>query len=197
MPDFASEPAQPRTKVTMEARPGRLPDGTPVITRTITPGDGPSLAQGLQRLSPQGNAYRFLHYRKRFTEEELHYLTHCDFVDHIALVLAATDEKGNETDRVGVARCVRTESGSDLAEAAIVLVDDWQHRGAGTLLLRHLADLAVQAGIRRWQTLMFQENVAAERLFARVATEIFRRARGFGTCEIFYALRAAPGRGWK
>jgi GNAT superfamily N-acetyltransferase len=188
MPDFASESTHPRARVTMESRHARLRDGTPVVTRPITPGDGPSLAQGLRRLSPQGNAYRFLHFRKRFTEEELHYLTHCDFVDHIALVLAVTDDAGNETDRVGVARCVRTEPGSDTAEAAIVFVDEWQHRGAGTLLLRHLADLAFQAGIRKWQTLMFQENVAAECLFARVATEISRRARGFGTCEIWYAL---------
>jgi GNAT superfamily N-acetyltransferase len=197
MSDPVSEPAPTRLPVTMVPRHSRLPDGTPVVTRPITPGDGPSLAQGLRRLSPQGNAYRFLHFRKRFTEEELYYLTHCDFVDHLALVLAAVDEAGNETDRVGVARCVRTVPGSDLAEAAIVFVDAWQHRGAGTLLLRHLADLAVQAGIRKWQTLMFQENVAAERLFARVATEISRRARGFGTCEILYALPETSDGIWK
>ena len=175
----------------MAARHTCLRDGTPIVTRLITPRDGPALARGLRRLSPQGNAYRFLHFRKRFTEQELHYLTHCDFVDHLALVLARTDEHGHEIEEVGAARCIRLPDDPECAEAAIVLVDDWHRQGGGTLLLRHLADLAFQAGIRRWQTLMFQENVAAERLFARVAVEVSRRPRGFGTCEILYALRGA------
>lgn len=172
----------------MDARRARFRDGTPLVTRPITSKDGPALARGLRRLSPQGNAFRFLHFRKRFTENELHYLTHCDFVDHIALVLATTDERGRELEEAGVARCIRISPGSKIAEAAIVLVDDWHRQGGGTLLLRHLADLSLQAGICQWQTLMFQDNVAGERLFASVADEVSRRQRGYGTSEIVYSL---------
>jgi GNAT superfamily N-acetyltransferase len=173
----------------MGARSARLRDGTSVVTRPITTEDGPALARGLRRLSPQGNAFRFLHYRQRFTEDELHYLTHCDFVDHLALVLARTDEQGRELEEVGVARCIRLTEETEIAEAAIVLVDDWHRLGGGTLLLRHLADLSLQAGIRQWRAIMFQDNVAAERLFSHVADEISRRRSGYGTSEIHYALR--------
>jgi GNAT superfamily N-acetyltransferase len=193
----ADNPGGPESGVrppgAMEARRAFLRDGTPVVTRPITPRDGPALARGLRRLSPQGNAFRFLHFRKRFTEQELHYLTHCDFANHLALVLARTDSRGHEIEEVGAARCIRLPEDPETAEAAIVLVDDWHRQGGGTLLLRHLADLALQAGIRKWQTLMFQENVASERLFARVADEISRRPRGYGISEILYALSPEGG----
>lgn len=184
----------PEPLVSLLSRRATLRDGVSVVTRPITPHDGPWLVRGLHRLSPEGNAYRFLHHRKRFTEAELHYLTHCDFVDHIGLVLAALGTDGNEIDGVGVARCIRKVGDPGAAEVAIVFVDAWQQRGAGTVLLGHLADLAWQAGIRRWQAFMLDGNVAGERLLARFGREVARARPGFGTNEITYALhpRLAP-----
>lgn len=176
--------------VSLNPRRVMLRDGALAVTRPITPADSPALTCGLHRLSPAGNAYRFLHHRKRFTGQELHYLTHCDFVDHIGLILAILDTGGDETDQVGVARCIRSKDDPGLAEVAIVLVDEWHRRGAGTALLAHLADLAWQAGIRRWQAFMLEGNVAAERLLARIGTEKNRARRGFGTNEVIYALRS-------
>lgn len=178
-----------KTVISMAPRVATLPDGTSVVTRPVTPPDGIWLTRGLKRLSPQGNAYRFLHHRKRFTEPELHYLTHCDFVDHIGLVLGILDADGREVDGVGVARCIRSPEDSSLAEAAIVFVDEWQNRGAGKVLLHHLADLALQAGIRRWQTFIHHDNRAAERLFRKCGDEISRGRPGFGVNEILYRLK--------
>jgi GNAT superfamily N-acetyltransferase len=177
-----------RKTVSLEPRLITLRDGARAVTRPVGPQDGPSLARGLRRLSPQGNAYRFLHHRKRFTEQELHYLTHCDFVDHIGLVFVVLDAEGRERDGVGVARCIRTAEDPELAEVAIVFVDEWQRRGAGSILLGHLADLAWQAGIRRWLAVMHQENVAAGRLFSRFGDEVKRGRPGFGATEVTYAL---------
>lgn len=171
-----------------EIRCFRLADGTPALTRPITPADGAALTRGLRRLSPAGHAYRFLHYRKRFTEAELHYLTHCDFVDHIALILAICDGAGNELDQVGVARCIRTKSDPEVAEVAIVLVDEWQAKGGGTALLRHLSSLAQRAGVRRWLAYMLAENLGGLRVLAAVTREVSRRTLGSGmielTCEL-------------
>lgn len=166
----------------------RLADGTPAATRLIRHDDGPSLQRGLERLSETSNAYRFLHYRGRFSEADLHYLTHCDFVDHIATILAILDEQGNETDQVGVARCIRSKTEPDLAEVAIVLVDQWQHLGGGSALIGYLARLAWQAGVRRWQAFSFTENVAIHKLLATVATKVSTRPFGHGVVEAIYAL---------
>jgi GNAT superfamily N-acetyltransferase len=189
MPDLVGGSAPPPMLESMKPRYAQLRDGTPVVSRPIRPADSPALARGLRRLSPQGNAYRFLHYHKRFTTEELHYLTHCDFVNHLALVLARTDGAGREVEEVGVARCIRVPDDPECAEAAIVLVDDWHRLGGGTALLHHLADLSLRKGIRRWKTLMLRDNEAAHRLFRRVGDEISNRNLGFDTCEILYALR--------
>lgn len=166
----------------------RLLDGRPALTRPIRPGDAIALTRGLGRLSPTGNAYRFLHHRKRFTDAELHYLTHCDFRDHIALILALLDADGREADEVGVARSIRTKSDPQLAEVAIVIVDDCQHQGGGTALLRHLARLAWTTGIRRWSALSLADNLAAPRLLTRVGREISRRVAGYGAVETIYEL---------
>jgi GNAT superfamily N-acetyltransferase len=176
------------------AEPFFLRDGTPAVTRSITPADGDALTRGLTRLSPEGHAYRFLHYRSRFTAAELDYLTGCDFTDHIALILAIRDATGREMDQVGVARSIRTKEDPELAEVAIVVVDEYQHRGGGLALLRHLAALAWARGIRRWRAFSLEDNLAAPRLFARVGTEISRRKFGDGTAETIYALQPASAR---
>ncbi len=174
----------------------RLSDGTPAVTRPIAPDDGVWLSRGLQRLSPEGHAYRFLHYRSRFTEQELHYLTHCDFADHIALILAILDASGREIDEVGVARSIRTKDDPQLAEVAIVLVDEWQRCGAGTALLGHLAQLAWASGIRRWQALSLADNLAAPKLLAKFGREVSAHRPGHGAIETIYELRDPSGEDW-
>lgn len=175
-------------KVSLRARTATLRDGAPVVTRPITPADAPALTRGLSRLSPEGNAYRFLHHRKQFSAAELNYLTHCDFVDHVALVLASLNGDGREVDQVGVARCIREPDDPTAAEVAIVFVDEWQRRGAGTALLGHLADLARSAGIARWRAHILDGNESAERLLARFGREIARARPGFGISQVTYLL---------
>lgn len=165
-----------------------LSDGTLAVTRPITPEDGPALNRGLKRLSPSGHAYRFLHYRKQFTETELHYLTHCDFVDHIAVILALVDAEGNEIDQIGVARCIRDPENPELAEVAIVLVDEWQRHRGGTALLKRLARMAWAAGIRRWQGFSLAGNVGSEKILATCGRELSRSSLGHGVVVAYYEL---------
>jgi GNAT superfamily N-acetyltransferase len=85
--------------------------------------------------------------KRNFRPAELQYLTTCDFEDHIVLVMAVLDAEGNEVDGIGVARCIRDPDDPGLAEVAIVQVDEWQHRGTGRRLLRHLADYALAGAL--------------------------------------------------
>lgn len=166
---------------------GTLSCGTTVSARPIRPGDGPSLQCGLKRLSPQGNVYRFLQHRKTFTEQELHYLTHCDNIDHFARILAVVDADGREVDAIGVARFVRDQSDPELAEVAIVLVDEWQGRGGGTILLGALAADAWKAGIRRWHGPIFAENTVSRKLLSKFGRLL--EARGREIRDETYELR--------
>ncbi len=176
--------------MTRPAEPARfsLRDGTSALVRPIGPADAPFLQRGLQRLSETSNAYRFLHYRGRFSDADLHYLTHCDFVNHLAAILAILDDKGREIDEVGVARCIRSKTEPDLAEVAIVLVDDWHGLGGGRALLHYLAKLAWEVDIRRWQAFSFPENVAIARLLDTVGERSSAHPSGHGTVMSIHAL---------
>jgi GNAT superfamily N-acetyltransferase len=166
-----------------------LRNGTRAVLRAIRASDGAALTRGLGRLSPAGHAYRFLQYRKRFTPAELAYLTGCDFFDHIALILAILNDDGREVDQVGVARSIRTQDDPELAEVAIVLVDEWQQQGGGSALFRRLSELAWQTGIRRWLAFSLEDNLAAPKLLARVGEEISIRRCGAGAVETIHHLR--------
>lgn len=133
-----------------------------------------------------GNVYRFLQRRKTFSERELRYLTHCDNIDHFAKILAVLDGEAREIDTIGVARFIRDAGDPALAEVAIVLVDEWQGRGGGAILLGALADEAWKAGIRRWHGLIFAENTASQKLLAKFGRLI--SAQGRDVRDEVYAL---------
>ncbi len=168
--------------------PITLSCGTPALIRPIRPTDADSLQLGLKRLSPEGRAYRFLHSRSRFSDKELHFLTHCDNIDHFALILTILDESGHEQDAVGVTRFIRDKKIPTQAEVAIVLVDEWQRRGGGTQLLAALADIARQAGITHWQTFSLLDNAATPRLLAHTGSLTSQRRVGQGLIESLYQL---------
>src|SRR5690242_20091419 len=90
----------------------------------------------------------------RLTESQLRYLLAVDHRQHEALL--AVDEDGGEA--VGVARFVRAPEDPALAEAAIIVVDDWQRIGLGTALLRMLAERAGELGVKRFEATVLREN---------------------------------------
>ncbi len=169
---------------------GHLSDGTPAIARPIRVDDDITLQSGLKRLSPEGQVHRFLQYRGEFTEQELYYLTHCDMVDHCAMILAITDDSGQEIDRIGVARYIRDKDTPDLAEVAIVVIDEWQRRGCGTFLAKALAEAAWKHNIRRWQAFSMSDNTAIQKLLGQVGKKSGERRLGHGTVELTYELHA-------
>ena len=88
------------------------------------------------------------------SESMVRYLTTVDHHDHEALV--ALDPETGEG--VGVARYVRDADDEKRAEAAVTVIDDWQGRGLGTLLLELLAARAREEGITRFTALMLASN---------------------------------------
>ncbi|MCC6777147.1 MAG: GNAT family N-acetyltransferase [Hyphomicrobiales bacterium] len=68
-----------------------------------------------------------------------------DFVDHVALV-AVVDEDGSAV-IAGGARYVVV--GPGCAEVAFAVIDGYQGQGIGAALMRHLAIIARQAGLRQ------------------------------------------------
>ena len=106
--------------------PIALRDGSRIRIRQGHRTDRQLLLRGFERLSPE------------LSEPMVRYLTEIDHRDHEAMI--ALDEETGEG--VGVARYVRDRERPDAAEVAVTVIDDWQGRGVGTLLLETLSGRA-------------------------------------------------------
>jgi GNAT superfamily N-acetyltransferase len=134
--------------------PIALRDGSRVRLRQGHRADKQLLLRGFERLGPESRYRRFLAAMPELSEKMVRYLTEIDHHDHEAI--AAIDEKTGEG--IGVARYVRDPERPDLAEAAVTVIDEWQGRGLGTLLLEVLGARARAEGIRSFTALMLATN---------------------------------------
>jgi GNAT superfamily N-acetyltransferase len=147
----------------MEELETRLRDGTRVLLRPILPEDKDRLREGLRLLSPESRYLRFHSPVTKLTDEQLRYLTEIDYHDHMAWV--ALDEDNPDVPGIGVARYVRLADEPTIAEAAVTVLDAYQGRGVGTLLLGLLARSARAAGIDTFRNYVLLENDAMLDLF--------------------------------
>jgi acetyltransferase len=139
------------------------------------------------RLSADSVRRRFLIPKPRLSSAELRFLTHVDQHHHLALAAVAADDPAR---LLAVARCVRLEPGGDVADFAIVVLDEHQGQGLGTVLARALADAAHAAGIRRFSATTLAENVAAVRLMRTFAARLHDRGIRAGVRELTLDLAA-------
>jgi RimJ/RimL family protein N-acetyltransferase len=148
----------------MEERRFRLQSGHTVLIRPIRSDDAPALAAAIEQLSEQSRYRRFHAHTLHLDAQMLTYLTEIDHHDHEALVALAP----GSGDIVGVARFVRDTATPDTAELAIVVVDAWQRRGLGTVLIRQLARRAEEVGIDHFAAEILAENTPTLALVHRL-----------------------------
>ena len=140
-----------------------LRDGTPVLVRPIRPEDKALLQQGVAQLSDVSRYRRFMRAVTELSESQLAYLTEIDYVNHMAW--GALDLSGPEPRGAGVARYVRSDEDPAKAEVAVTVLDEYQGRGLGTLLLGVLAQSAAQHGIHTFIAYVLHENAPMMRIF--------------------------------
>jgi RimJ/RimL family protein N-acetyltransferase len=155
------------------ARELALRDGTRILVRPILPEDKQALREGFDRLSERSRYRRFLTSLEHLSDRQLRDLTEVDYVDHMAWV--AVDPSRPERPGIGVARYVRLPEEPTAAEAAVTVIDEYQGRGIGTILLGLLAGSARAHGIRCFRGYVLAENApmmeVLQGLGARVAQD--------------------------
>jgi GNAT superfamily N-acetyltransferase len=164
----------------------RLRDGSEVTIRELTLRDAPVLAEAFERLSPESRDLRFLGAKPRLTTPDLEYLTDVD--GHLHEALGAVDTATGKG--VGVARFVRLDPHAPVAEVAVTVVDGWQRRGLGTLLLEKLSERARTEGIERYTALVSGENRAVVGLLDAIGARVLTANAAAGTVE--YEVELAP-----
>jgi GNAT superfamily N-acetyltransferase len=149
-----------------------LRDGTRVLLRPVVPEDKVRLVQGLDRLSPASRYRRFMTAVARISPKQLAYFTELDYVNHYAVGALTLDEPGQPG--IGVARYVRLVEEPTAAEVAVTIIDEYQGRGVGKLLLRALAAVAAEHGIRSFQAEIMGDNRGARALVTGMGARIAR-----------------------
>ncbi len=123
-----------------------LRDGTPVVLRPVVPDDRDEMQWGVRNLSPTSRYRRFFSPVTELSERQLDYFTEIDYRDHFAWGALLADP-GAEHPGLGVGRYIRLRGQPDSAEFAVVVLDGWQSRGCGTLLLSAVLLAARHNGI--------------------------------------------------
>jgi len=120
-----------------------LNDGTEVELRPVRPEDKELLQQGMAMLSPASRRLRFMAPIENLSRSQLTYLTELDHHWHLAWGVTFAGQP------VAVGRLVRMRGSGETAEIALTVLDAWQGRGVGKLLVKVLAEVGRSVGIER------------------------------------------------
>lgn len=138
-------------------------DGRKIEIRALKPADRDDLRAAVDRTSSQSLYRRFFGAKRHFSEKEVAFFVNVDFVGHVALV-AVVEEGGHPVIAAG-GRYVVQQPGS--AEVAFVVTDRYQGQGVGAALLRHLAAIARDAGLREFTAEVLPENIPMLKVFEK------------------------------
>jgi acetyltransferase len=153
-------------------------DGTPVAIRPIRPEDEPMMVAFHQRLSERSVYFRYFHLLnldQRTAHERLTRICFIDYDREMALVAERGGGTSGGSEILGVGRLTRTHGTND-AEMAILVSDDFHHRGLGTELLRRLIDIARREEIERITADILTENRAMQRICERLGFRLAYQA---------------------
>ena len=173
--------------------PARLADGSLVRVVAVGPQDRArlraELIEGFARLSPESRFSRFLMAMPRLTSEQLRRLVDTvDDRDHVALGLELA-ESGTP---IGLGRFVRDSVVPTSADVAVTVADEWQGKGAGTILIRALAAAAKKRGVRQFTALVLADNLASLAML-RAVGRVTRCEHGGGAADMTVELSPTGG----
>lgn len=155
-----------------------LPAGERVVLRVPRPGDRDLFQRGFLALSPASRHHRFLMTKNHLSSRELDYLTTPDGDRHYAIGAVALSWRGQETSPVGVGRLIREAEDGGGAEFAVVVVDAWQNRGVGRLLLQRLLLAARERGVEQLHGQVMADNAPLLHLLRHVPDRYLHRLDG-------------------
>jgi GNAT superfamily N-acetyltransferase len=143
-------------------------DGTCLRLRIGTPEDVAELLAGFERFSDESRYKRFFTAKPHLTEPMLEHLVAVDRERHVAIgafdPACPSPAGGEDGAGIGVVRVIRETGDAKQAEFSISVVDDYQHRGVGRVLMEAAAVVADRLGIVSLHGTVLAENLPMRRL---------------------------------
>ncbi|EDN68823.1 GCN5-related N-acetyltransferase [Beggiatoa sp. PS] len=132
-----------------------LPDGTDITIRPIRPEDAEIEQDFVRNLSEESKYFRFMQTLQELTPTMLVRFTQMDYDREIALIVV-TQQDGKEIE-LGVARYAINPD-AESCEFALVIADEWQHRGIAHRLMNCLMEAARTKGLKVIQGEVLSNN---------------------------------------
>jgi acyl-CoA hydrolase/GNAT superfamily N-acetyltransferase len=136
-----------------------LDDGTLITFRAIEPTDEPATRDLFYSLSQETVYYRYMSHMKRIPRKQLQNFVYIDHRNEVAIVGTVPEAHGEEIIAIGR---YYLDQKTNRAEVAFVVRDDWQNRGIGSFIMKHLATIAKRNGISGFTAEVMRDNKAMQ-----------------------------------
>ena len=139
-----------------------LKDGTEINFRPIHPTDEPRVRDLLYDLSQETIYYRFMSHLERFGQRQIQNFVYIDHRQDVAIVGILPEAYGDEI--IAVGRYYLDER-TNRAEVAFVIRDEWQNKGLGSFVFKHLVNIAKANGITGFTAEVLRNNNRMQAIF--------------------------------
>ncbi|MGB5260345.1 MAG: GNAT family N-acetyltransferase [Gammaproteobacteria bacterium] len=174
-----------------------MKDGTPYQVQLCIEPDTPHTADLLKSqivhamscMSSQSRWQRFASSVNSLSDEQLDYLTDLDGKDRVAW--CASIRNNNDERGIGLARYIRLNGESNIAEFALTVLDEYQGQGIGYVLLDQLVETARDNGLEILRGYILPSNKHMLSLCKRFAASLDREDLSFVIADIPVAMGLA------
>ncbi|WP_298442231.1 GNAT family N-acetyltransferase [uncultured Ferrimonas sp.] len=134
-------------------------DGTEVIIRASHPDDAATIVALYPEVSRRSLYMRFLRVIDKPTLKQVQRYTNVDFSVHLSLIVMYGDQLA------GAGRIIRTKPEETVGELSCMMVDKFQRKGLGRLLVANMIEQARAWGVTEIIALVHPQNGPMLRLF--------------------------------
>lgn len=159
--------------------------GQDYTVRMPTPQDFPLLAELLTGLSADSRYLRFLSPVPAFTSERAEYIARQLWLENPwpTQVLLATIQEESGEKVIGLGELHTNPKHCEQADFALLVGDEWQGQGIGTLLLARLVNLAARRGITTLRSEIHPSNKAMRKVLSKQKMPVHFKFES-GTMEV-------------
>jgi len=143
-----------------------LRDGELVYFRPVRQSDKITIQKGMLALSSKSRYFRFFSPILKLSATQLNSFTEIDQQDHVAWIALVPNEP--EDRGLGIARFIRLQNQPEIAEFGVAVIDSYQQRGLGTILLAVLHRMASIKNIKILRGYVLPDNTVMSSWLGRL-----------------------------